>query len=135
MTRKKLLLLLLQHHQLLLLLLLLHKHLLSSLKEPLGIANDLVSGNGLCDATLVGIVFSLLQLTFVHLLIHAMHFSHLLYLVEVDNETALISVVLLNTLPTEHSEMIGAVEVLHSLIMLVTQQAVDAIFILEVDIA
>ena len=64
-----------------------------------------------------------------------MHFSHLLNLVEVDNETALISVVLLNTLSTEHSEMIGAVEVLHSLIMLVTQQAVDAIFVFEVYIA
>lgn len=63
-----------------------------------------------------------------------MHFTHLLDFVEVDHETALISVVLFDTLPTEDSKMVGAVEVLDPLIMLVAQKAIDAILIFEVDI-
>lgn len=135
MTGKKLLLLLLKHHQLLLLFLLLLKHQLSSLEEPLGVTHDLIGSNCLSDTTLVGIILSLFQLTFVHLLIHSMHFPHLLDLIQVDNETALISVVLLDALPTENSEMVGAVEVLHSLIMLVAQETIDAVFVFKVDIS
>lgn len=64
-----------------------------------------------------------------------MHFAHLLYLVKVNNEASFVSVVLLNTFPTENSKMIGTIEVLHSLVMFVTQETLDAFFIFKVNIS
>jgi len=64
-----------------------------------------------------------------------MHLSHLLDLIEVHNETALICMVLLDALSAEHCKMIRTVEMLHPLIMLITKQTVDTIFILKVYIS
>ena len=112
---------LLQHDQLLLLLLLLLQHQLSSLKEPLGITHYLVGSDSLSYTTLISIVLSLFQLTFIHLLVHPMHLTHLFDFIEVHNKTALISMVFLDALSAEDRQMIRTIEVLHPLIMLVAQ--------------
>jgi len=44
-------------------------------------------------------------------------------------------VVLLDALSAKHSQVVRAVEVLHSLVVLVAQQTVDAVFIFKVDIS
>ena len=64
-----------------------------------------------------------------------MHFSHFLNFVKVDNEASLISVVLFDAFSAKNSEMVWTVEMLHPLIMFVTKQTFDTIFILKIDIS
>jgi len=40
-----------------------------------------------------------------------------------------------DTFPAKDSLMIRAIEVLHSLVMVVTEQAINALFVIKVDIA
>lgn len=64
-----------------------------------------------------------------------MHLPHFLDFVKVYDEASFVSVILLNAFPTKHGEVVGAVEVLDSLVMLVTEETVDAFFIFEVDVS
>lgn len=68
-------------------------------------------------------------------LVLLVHLAHLFDLVEVDDETALVRVVLFDTLSTENSEVIRAVEVLQTLVMLLAYQAINALLVLKVDVA
>ena len=63
-----------------------------------------------------------------------MHLSHLLYLVEVNDETALIRVVFLDALAAKDGQVIGAIKMLHTLIVFFTNKAVDALLIFKVDV-
>lgn len=116
-----------------LLLLFLQKRCLA-FEEPLGISLDLFWRNLLGDATLVGPIRSLLQLLLIHLLVEPVHLAHLFNFIEIDDEAAFVSMVLLDALAAEHSEVVGAVKVLHALVVLVAQQAVDALLVFEVDV-
>jgi len=130
------LLLFLEHHELVLLLLLV-LHLLEhfpSLQEPLGVSVDLADQDFLLDVALGGLVFSLLELFLVHLLVHPVHFSHLLDLVEVNHKAAFVSMVFLDAFSAEHGQVVGAVKVLDALVVSLAQQAVNAVFVLEVDV-
>ena len=64
-----------------------------------------------------------------------MHLPHLLDLVEVDDEASLIRVVFLDALAAEDSPVVTTVEVLHALVMLLAEEAVDTLLVLEVDVA
>ena len=87
------------------------------------------------DATLVCIIFPLLQLALIHLLIHSMHLAHFLDLIQVDHEALFICMILPYTLSAEDCQVIRAIKVLHPLIMLVTEQAINTIFILEINVS
>lgn len=103
-------------------------------QEPLWIAFDLVIGYLLGDARLVGSVRPLLQLFLIGLLVKPVHFTHLLDLIQVHNEATLVRMVFLDALAAKYREVVGAIEVLHALIVLIAQQAVDALFVLKVNI-
>ena len=64
-----------------------------------------------------------------------MHLPHFLDFVKIDNKAPLICMVLLDTLPTENRQMIRAVKMLDPLIMLLTEQAINAILIFEIYIS
>jgi hypothetical protein len=64
-----------------------------------------------------------------------MHFSHLFDFVKIHYKTSFVGVVFLDAFAAKHSEMVGAVEVHHSLVMFLTEQTVDAIFIFEIYIS
>ena len=63
-----------------------------------------------------------------------MHLPHLLDLIQVYNEAALVRVVFLDALSTKYSQMVGAIEMLNSLIMLVTKEAFNYTVIFEINI-
>lgn len=63
-----------------------------------------------------------------------MHLAHFFDFVEVDHETALVGVVLLDALATEDGQVIGAVKVLHALVVPLAHQAIHAFLVLEVDV-
>ena len=63
-----------------------------------------------------------------------MHLSHLLYFVEIHNKTSLVGMVLLDALSAEYCEVVGAIEMLHPLIVLLTQEEIDDFFVFEVDV-
>ena len=63
-----------------------------------------------------------------------MHFAHLFNFIKINDKTSFISVILFNALPAKNSEMIGTIEMLHSLIMLFTQQTIDTRFVFEVNV-
>ena len=79
-------------------------------------------------------VLSLLELLLVHLLVETVHLPHLFDLVKVHHETPLVCVVLLDAFSAEHGEMVRAVEVLHPLVVFVTEQTLYTIFIFKVDV-
>ena len=64
-----------------------------------------------------------------------MKLSHLLYFIEVNDKALLVGVILLDTLPAKHSHVIGAVKVLHSLVMFITEQRLYTVLVLEVQIS
>ena len=64
-----------------------------------------------------------------------MHLSHLFDLIEVDHEALFISMIFSNTLSAEYCQVIRAIKVLHPLIMLVTEETINTIFILEVNVS
>lgn len=64
-----------------------------------------------------------------------MHFTHLFDFIEVHDEAPLISMVFLDAFSTENGQVIGAIEVLDSLIMLVAEKAINNLFIFKVDIS
>jgi hypothetical protein len=74
-------------------------------------------------------------LLFIGLLVEPVHFSHLLDLVQVHDETPLVGVIFLDALSAEHRKVVGAIKVLDSLVVLVAQQAVDALLVLEVNVS
>ena len=61
-----------------------------------------------------------------------MHFPHLLNFVKVDNEAALVCVILLDALATEHRPMVRAIEMLYTLLVSLAYQAIDAFLVLEI---
>ena len=63
-----------------------------------------------------------------------MHFSHFLDLIEIYHKAPLISMILLDALSTEDSEVIRAIEMLHSLVVLVTQQTLYAVLVFKIDV-
>jgi hypothetical protein len=127
--------LLLLHHQIVLLLLLLLKQEFLSLEEPLWVAFYLVRRDLLRNARLICPVFPLVELFLVLLLIQSVHLSHFFNFVQVNNKASLVGMVFLNAFSAEDCQMVGAVEVLHSLVVLVAKQTVDALFILKIDIS
>ena len=64
-----------------------------------------------------------------------MHFSHLLYLVKIDHKAPFVSVVFFDTLPAEDSVMVGAVEVLDSLVVPLTKKTLDNILVLKIKLS
>jgi len=63
-----------------------------------------------------------------------MHLPHLFNFIEVYHEAPLVGMVLFDALSTEDSQVIGAVEVLYSLVVLLAQEALDAFFIFKVNV-
>jgi len=114
---------------------LLLKHFLSSLEKPLWISNYLISSNFLSDTAMVGIIFSLLKLLLIHLLIQPMHLSHFFDFIKINNKASFISMVFFNAFSAKHCQMIRTVKVLYPLIMLITQQAVNHIFIFKINVS
>jgi hypothetical protein len=115
--------------------LLLLQDLVLALKEPLVIAGHLGLGRVERCILEVGTIFADLQLLRVHHLILAVHLPHLFNLVKIDNETSLVRVVFFNTFAAKDGQMIRTVKMLNTLIMFFTEQAVDAFFVFEVDVA
>jgi hypothetical protein len=103
-------------------------------QEPLRISLNLIRSDLLSHTALVGLVFPFLQLLLVGLLVHAVHLAHLLNFVEVNNKASLVSVVFFDALTAKDSEVIGAIEVLHSLLVFITKKTVDAIIVFKVDV-
>jgi len=64
-----------------------------------------------------------------------MKLSHFLNLVKIHNKAFLVCMILFNALSTEYCEMIRAVEMLYPLIVLVAKEALDAVFIFEIQIS
>jgi hypothetical protein len=60
--------------------------------------------------------------------------SHLLDLVQVYHEALLVCVLLLDALSAEDGEMVGAVEVLHSLLVVVANFGLQILFILFIEL-
>ena len=83
---------------------------------------------------LVGFIFPHLQLSLVQLRILPVHFAHLLDLIKIHDEALLISVVLLYAFSAKYRQMVGAIEMLHSLVMLIAQKTVDTLIIFKIDI-
>ena len=104
----------------------------SPLLEPFRISLNTIQRNLLTYATLISIILPLFELFLIHLLVKPMHLSHFLDLEEIHHEAPLICMILLDALSTENGQMVRAVKVLHSLVMLITQEALCTIFILEV---
>ena len=94
---------------------------LFSLDEPFRISVYFALSNLHIDHADSCVIFSLVKLLLVHLLVHPVHFPHLLNFVKVNNETPFIGMVLFDAFSAEHCQMIGAVKVLHSLIVSLTQ--------------
>ena len=61
-----------------------------------------------------------------------MHFPHFLNLIQVHNEAALVRMVLLDAFTAEYGQMVRAVEVLHSLVMLLANQAINTLLIFKI---
>mmetsp|Transcript_31161 Transcript_31161/g.47662 ORF Transcript_31161/g.47662 Transcript_31161/m.47662 type:complete len:219 (-) Transcript_31161:387-1043(-) len=104
------------------------------LQKPLGVAVDLIDGNVQSGTAHIGLVLANFQLLLVHEVILLMHFPHLFDFVKVYDEATLVGVVLLDALSAEDGEMVRAVEVLHTLVVFVAYQAVDALLVFEVDV-
>ena len=86
------------------------------------------------DASLVGVILPFLQLLPVLLVVHSVQLSHFLYFVQVHHEALLIRVVLFDALSTEDGQVIRAIEMLNSLIVLVAEEALNAILIFKVQV-
>ena len=86
-------------------------------------------------AGLVGVILPFFQLLPVLLVVHPVQLSHFLYFVQVHHETLLIRVVLFDALSTEDGQVIRAIEMLNSLVVLVAEEALDAILIFEVQVS
>lgn len=71
----------------------------------------------------------------VEALILLMHLAHFLDLVEVDNEAGFVSVVLLDAFPTENCQVVRAVKMLYSLVVLLAYQTVYALLVLKINIS
>ena len=111
--------------------LLLREHILA-LQEPFGVALDVALGRVKCRVTQIRIVFTYFELLLVQRLILFVHFPHLLNLVQVNDETALIRVVLLNAFAAEDRLVVRTIKMLHPLVMPFAYQAVYALLVLEV---
>lgn len=103
--------------------------------EPFRVANHLGWWYLLRNTSLIGIILPFLELLTVLLVVHSVQFPHLFDLVEVDNEALLVSVVLLDAFPAEDGQVVRAVEMLDSLVVLVAEQALDAVLVLKVQVA
>lgn len=90
----------------------------SSFEKPFWIPDDLISWNFLIDTTLIGPVFSLFQLLFIHLLIQPMHFAHLFNFIKINDKTSFISVIFFDAFPAKDGQMIWTIKMLNSLVML-----------------
>ena len=132
---QQLLLLLDQEHLSLFLLSLLGYLSCLSLLEPLGVTLHLVICNFLGDTALTRLIFPLFELLLVHLLVESVHFAHLFYLIQVHDETSLICMVFLDAFAAKDCQVIGAVKMLNSLFMLFTEQTIDTLLILEIDVS
>lgn len=64
-----------------------------------------------------------------------MHLAHLLNLVKIYDEASLLVVVLFDALSAKHRVVVGAVEVLHSLLVHIAKEAVDAFFVFKVNVS
>ena len=64
-----------------------------------------------------------------------MHLPHFLNFVEIHHKAPFISVVFLDALPAKQSEVVRTIEVLHSLVMLIAEQALNALFVLEINVS
>lgn len=82
----------------------------------------------------ISIVLPLVQLLLVHIQILPMHLSHFFDLVQVNNEAPFISVVLLYAFSAENCQVVGAIKVLHPLVVFVAEEALDAALVLVVDV-
>lgn len=106
-----------------------------SFEEPFGVPLDITLCCFKCGIAKVGVVLARLQLLPIECLVLLVHLAHLLDLVEVDYEARLVRVVLFDALAAEHSQVVGTIEVLHSLVVLLTYQAIDAFLVFKVDVA
>lgn len=111
------------------------EHLRLPFKEPLVVAGHLGLGRVKRRVAEVGAVLTNVELLGVHDLVLPMHLPHLLDLVQVDNEAALVCMVFFDALAAKDRQMIRTVEVLDALIMFFAEQAIDAFFVFEVDVA
>jgi hypothetical protein len=107
---------------------------LSSLEEPLGLGGGRL-GKGLGNATDVGVVLALEELLLVELDVLLVHLPHFLDFVQVHHEAALVSVGFLDALATKDSQVVGAVEVLHALVVAVAEQALNTLLVFEVHVS
>ena len=125
---------LMHQHLLLLSLLLLLKNGLS-LEEPLRIALNL--GLRWIEGCIAHTSAILSNVQLLRILTHVlpMHLPHLFNLIQINDKAPLIGVVLLNALPAEDRLVVRAVEVLHSLVVFLAEEAIDAFFVLEIDIS
>ena len=124
-------LLLLQKKQLLFLSFLL---LRSPFHKPFWVTLYLIKRNILRHTAHISIIFSLFKLLFIGLLIQSMHFPHFLNFIKVHNKAPFVCMILFDTLPAKHSQMVGAVEMLNPLVMFVTQQTLYTIFVFKIDV-
>ena len=95
----------------------------------------LVISDFLGDAALPRLIFPLIELLLIHLLVESVHFAHLFEFIQVDYEASFIGVVLLDAFAAKNGEVVGAVEVLDSLVMLLTEQTVNALLVLKIDVS
>jgi hypothetical protein len=114
--------------------LLFFQHLLA-FQEPLGLALDLGLWQLESGPAEVHLVFAGLKLLFIHGDVCFVELAHLLDLIEVHHEALLIGVVFLDALPAEDRVVIGAVEVLHPVVVTFADQTLDALLVLEVDVS
>jgi len=63
------------------------------------------------------------------------HFTHLLNLVQVNNEASFVSMILFDAFSAKHSKVVGAIKVLHSLLMFVAEKTVYTFVVLKVDVS
>lgn len=64
-----------------------------------------------------------------------MHLAHFFDLIEVHDEAGLVRVIIFDTFTAEDGHVIRTIEVLHALIVPLAEQALDTLFIFEVDVA
>ena len=107
----------------------------SALQEPLGVASDLTLRYFKCGIAHVRLVLAFIELLVVHILVHAVHLTHFFDLIKVHYEAALVRVILFDAFAAEDGLMIRTIEVLHALIVPLTEQALDTLFIFKVDVA
>ena len=106
-----------------------------SLEIPLRIALNLNLWWIECHITHISAILSSVKLLRIQGHVLAMHLAHFLNLVKVNHKASFIGVVLLDAFSTKDGLVVRAIEVLHSLLVLLAEQTVDAFLIVVVNVS